>query len=501
MKLLSDLRYEAADLGIGRGVAFFHHSPRLAYRAGNHVVVIDSRSGQELSRFDLGEARLTALAVSSNDQQIAAGCEAALSSVVVMESATGQVQQRFSSSHVDDLPLQVQFSPSDDRVLAVFGRSPDGTESDPYNSSCVRQWWLDDGEELPIIKSPVYNLGLVDAAYINRGEQIVVTVRNVAGTLWDSHTGGRVEQEEFAPFHTAALHVGADLIAAGAIDGRVHLFSLTTRMKRSTILAHESQVFDMAFSTDGNRLLTSGTDGTVRMWNVATGESLWVTSQWSPGVYWVAGDEYVVAGGKWFEQPPQLISATNGEFCPQPESWTTRPVVSVAASFNSLVATGHVTEPVKLWDLQTMQVVGEFVETPLSSYVGANAVAFNAESTLLAVSYDGTENQRSHIVLWDVAKRRPLASQDRVFGRILTMGFTPSGRLLATGSWGDSTLVLWDVPSLRPLGKLQVGPPRSGVLWLAFFDEGNQLVVLGSDGRLQFVQLSPSAPGEDKLSP
>ncbi len=78
-----------------------------------------------------------------------------------------------------------------------------------------------------------------------------------------------------------------------------------------------------------------------------------------------------------------------------------------------------------------------------------SAVAYHPRRPLLAsASIDG------RIDLWDVARRRRVATLRGHRGRINDVTFSPDGRLLASSGYTDSTVVLWDVARRRPIAHL-----------------------------------------------
>ena len=60
------------------------------------------------------------------------------------------------------------------------------------------------------------------------------------------------------------------MAASGGDDGVVRLFDLKSKESR-LLRGHKGAVRSVAFAAHGKRLLSAGVDGTVRLWDVATG--------------------------------------------------------------------------------------------------------------------------------------------------------------------------------------------------------------------------------------
>jgi WD40 repeat protein len=65
----------------------------------------------------------------------------------------------------------------------------------------------------------------------------------------------------------------AQLVCAGG-EGPAHVWSLSTGTRLSTLAGHTGMVHGMALPADSRFVATGGVDGTVRLWNPATGECL-----------------------------------------------------------------------------------------------------------------------------------------------------------------------------------------------------------------------------------
>lgn len=68
-----------------------------------------------------------------------------------------------------------------------------------------------------------------------------------------------------------ALNVASGELAVGYSDHRVRIFDLATLALKHVITGHTNSVFTVAYSPDGQRLLSAGRDAHLRVWDVASG--------------------------------------------------------------------------------------------------------------------------------------------------------------------------------------------------------------------------------------
>jgi len=102
------------------------------------------------------------------------------------------------------------------------------------------------------------------------------------------------------------------------------------------------------------------------------------------------------------------------------------------------------------------------------------SVAFSPDGKLLATAGDGGE-----IRLWQVADMKPLLTFKGHIHWVLSVAFSPDGRTLASGS-DDRTVKLWDIHTGQCLKTFQ---GHTGWVWSVAFSPDGQTLVSASDDR------------------
>jgi WD40 repeat protein len=294
---------------------------------------------------------------------------------------------------------------------------------------------------------------------------------------------------------TVAFSPGGKVLASGGADGTVRLWNPATGHPVGAPLHASAQAnaYGVAFSPSGTLLATGGGDGTVRLWNPATGRPVGAPLHASAqaGVIGVAfspdGTLLASAGG---DGTVRLWNPATGQPAGAPLHASAQNGVSAVAFSpdGKLLASGDGDGTVRLWNPAT----GRPVRAPLQTGTGPNggvfAVAFSRDGKLLAAGCsDGT------VRLWNPATGRPVhapihATSSARYG-VNAVAFSPGGKLLASADT-DGTVRAWNPATGQPVG----APLQTGIqdpVFVVVFSPGGKLLASGGlEGTVRVWQAS-----------
>ncbi|WP_008312329.1 caspase family protein [Leptolyngbya sp. PCC 6406] len=235
--------------------------------------------------------------------------------------------------------------------------------------------------------------------------------------------------------NAVAFSPHGDRMVSGGADGTLRLWDLTGRQIGDSFQGHGDWVLAVTFSPQGDAIVSGGADGTLRLWDLA---------------------------GRQLSDPFQGHGAgiRAVAFSPQGDA----------------IVSGGADGTLRLWDL-----TGRQIGKPFRHGDWVRAVAFSPQGDrIVSGGKDGT------LRLWDLGGWQ-IGDPFQGHGDwVLAVAFSPQGDRIASGG-GDNTLRLWD------LGGRQLGDPfqghGAGVRAVAFSPQGDRILSGGRDGTLRLWDL------------
>ena len=267
------------------------------------------------------------------------------------------------------------------------------------------------------------------------------------GTPGNAQTGGGypIEIVPVTPHATAVMSAvlspDGRLVLSGSSDGTMKLWDAATGRLIRTFEGHNGAVDAVLFTRDGKRAISASNDKTIKLWDLASGRVLRTFEGHTGEVKSIAlsrdGGSVLSAS---FDKTLRLWDLASGRLL-RTFNGHAAGVSSVAISPDGRFAiASDQAATIRLWDIATAQTVRTFKAPPLSGII---SVTFSPDgATFMSSGFDKTMR------LWDVASDRLLRTFTGHADAVLTAAFSPDGARVVSGGFGTD-LRLWDVATGR----------------------------------------------------
>lgn len=464
------------------------------------IKVWDAPSGRLLLTIDSYINNVTDLEWSPNGQRLASSHGNGM--VTVWDAESGHELLALSEQDVSAV-RSVSWSPEGARIASA---GQDGM---------VRLWDAESGQQLQSLDqlgAPVSCL-----AWAPDGERLAIgSEREGIIRIWNIEAA---ESLLTLPGHTASIsslawQQGGLRLASGGANGEAFVWELAKGSISHRLVGHgREKIFHIAWSpVDPNILLTTGNDRTVRIWDVATSNQLYVfgghnhrvnSAAWSPdGTQVVSGSDDqtvriwrlpddILKHGNEFESSSfeEVAWSRDGEYLAvagregSTRLWNNRGTnfdktltapkdagiraIAFSPSGDRLACCGADGQ-VRIWDVAS----GELLPSPETNGQAINTLAWHNNGRILVWA-----GQDSRIHVYDTSQGQAIREPLRAPSHTYTLCFSPDGRMLLSGHWHACKTIVWDTETWNPKGEIDCG--QIMVRAIKFSPDGRRLAIAG----------------------
>ena len=302
--------------------------------------------------------------------------------------------------------------------------------------------------------------------------------------LMDPNTGEYIKGLEGHSDKVDAISFSADMrtFASGSIDGTLYIWDVASGEKRLTIDGFVNPFrSDGSFgvSADGKTIATWGSGQGSCLWNATAGERRKTPiKSLSGGHHHLAGFPYDKEGNFIVTKKADWFTWDRGEVEPMVFSLQSpNGILSYAFSPDrNTIVIGNADGTFRMFDMNRRDYQKQYIEAHKGGVVG---VAYSLDGkTIVSVSADRT------IKLWDANT----ITEKKVFSgdmdTLTDMALRPDGKTIAAVD-NTATIYLWDMETSAQK-KLRTDQ-AAGVISVAFSADGKRLAVGGTDGAVHIL--------------
>jgi RNA polymerase sigma factor (sigma-70 family) len=387
-----------------------------------------------------------------------------------------------------------------------------GTLASAGKDKTVRLWDISTGKEKQQIGRPTHDVNCL--AFSPDGKLLAGGGRHELVRLWDVATGKELRtlagQQQLKPIFgnlreedlerpkigclTLAFSPDGKTLAGGNKDGSIRLWDVGTGNEVRRLEGHRNGVISIAFAPGGKTLVSGAAEEAIRLWDLGSGRAVRQLTGHRGAVFAVAyapGGKAVGSGGQ--DGSIRLWDAASGEELARQDAGGDHVYGIAFSPDGTALASAHAQHTIALWSVSASARAGRKEGPggekslqhlhPALQQAALVPFTFSPDGlSLAAVSRDGM------ICLCEPATGKEIRRLGPHRGIIMSLVFAPDGKWLASGSWSDPAIRVWDVAGDKPV--LELRGHENAVRSLALSPDGKALVSASYDKSLRLWDLA-----------
>ena len=279
-------------------------------------------------------------------------------------------------------------------------------------------------------------------------------------------------------------------IVTGSWDQTAKVWEAASGRELLKLEGHSAPIWCVAFSPDGQKIVTGSWDQTAKVWDAATGRPLLTLKGHSAPIRSVAfsPDSRRIVTGSW-DQTAKVWEAANGRVLLTIEGNNGNVGCVAFSPDGQRIVTGLGDNTAKVWEA----VSGRELFTLKGHGHQVRSVAFSPDGQRIVT---GSDDQTAKV--WEAASGLSADKAGRVMltlkghgAEIYCVAFSPDGQRIVTGSW-DQTAKVWEVAAGGDLLPLLGHTDR--IRSVAFSPDGQWIVTGSEDHTAKVWEAATSRP-------
>jgi WD40 repeat protein len=278
------------------------------------------------------------------------------------------------------------------------------------------------------------------------GELLASAEEGGAVHVWRVRSGSPPKElsksGQLSPARCVAIGPNDQTIGAGSDDGKIRIWRTSDDGTPTLIASHGDKVYELYFSPDGQRAVSTGAD---------------------------SGNARVARLWKLSDKPELLKSFKLPNLGDQ--------ILAVSADLLTVITYNSSHKRVELWSLPDSKLQTALEDSSLEAKAGA----FSRDGQTIAVGSD-----TGSVGLWRAKDGKLLRKLEGASERVVCVAVSPDGQMVAAG-YPDGSVYLWNSNKAKALFTAREHTQR--VFSLAFSANGRVLASGGEDGKIQLWEI------------